>query len=90
MKELVCPHCKEKDIKKDGVRTTEKRGKIQRYKCKLCKYRFVVDDGFYRMRNKPEIITMSIDMYVSNLSSRKNEKSIKQTFKHQNKSYEHS
>ena len=71
MKELTCPHCKEKNIKKDGLRTTEKRGKIQRYRCKLCNYRFVVDDGFYRMRNNENIITMSIDMYISNLSSRK-------------------
>jgi hypothetical protein len=29
MKELICPRCKEKHIKKDGLRTTEKRGKIQ-------------------------------------------------------------
>ncbi len=71
MKEIVCPHCKEKSIKKDGLRTTEKRGKIQRYRCKLCNHRFVVDDGFYRMRNNENIITMSIDMYISNLSSRK-------------------
>jgi len=71
MKEIICPHCKEKHIKKDGLRTTEKRGKIQRYRCNLCNYRFVVDDGFYRMRNNEKIITMSIDMYISNLSSRK-------------------
>ncbi len=71
MKEMVCPHCKEKNIKKDGLRTTEKRGKIQRYRCNLCNYRFVFDDGFYRMRNNENIITMSIDMYISNLSSRK-------------------
>jgi transposase-like protein len=71
MKEIICPHCKEKDIKKDGLRTTEKRGKIQRYRCNLCNYRFVVDNGFYRMRNNENIITMSIDMYISNLSSRK-------------------
>ena len=71
MKEIICPHCKEKKIKKDGLRTTEKRGKIQRYRCKLCNYRFVIDDGFYRMRNNENIITMSIDMYISNLSSRK-------------------
>lgn len=71
MIEIICPHCKEKDIKKDGLRITEKRGKIQRYRCKLCNYRFVVDNGFYRMRNNENIITMSIDMYISNLSSRK-------------------
>jgi transposase-like protein len=71
MKELICPRCKEKHIKKDGLRTTEKRGKIQRYRCKLCNYRFVVDNGFFRMKNNENIITMSIDMYISNLSSRK-------------------
>ena len=71
MKEIICPHCKEKEIKKDGLRITERRGKIQRYRCKICNYRFVIDDGFYRMRNNENIITMSIDMYISNLSSRK-------------------
>ncbi len=68
---MICPHCKDKNIKKDGLRITEKRGKIQRYRCKLCNYRFVIDEGFYRMRNNENIITMSIDMYISNLSSRK-------------------
>src|SRR3989344_9635205 len=32
---------------------------------------FTQDLGFYRMRHKETIITMSIDMYISNLSSRK-------------------
>lgn len=71
MKEVICSHCREKDIKKDGIRKTEKRGKIQRYKCKSCNHRFVIDDGFFRMKNNENIITMSIDMYISNLSSRK-------------------
>ena len=34
------------------------------------------------MRNKPEIITMSIDMYVSNLSSRKMRNQLKRHFDH--------
>ena len=67
----ICPSCSSENIKKDGLRRTELRGKIQRYRCKNCNRRFVVDDGFYRMRNNESIITMSIDMYISNLSSRK-------------------
>src|SRR3989344_4215085 len=68
---FVCSFCSSENFKKDGLRKTEYRGKIQRYRCKNCNHRFVVDDGFFRMRNNEKIITMSIDMYISNLSSRK-------------------
>lgn len=71
MKDIVCPRCTENKTKKDGLRGTNHRGKIQRYRCKECNFRFVLDNGFYRMRNNENIITMSIDMYISNLSSRK-------------------
>lgn len=66
-----CKHCSGKNFLKKGFRKISYRGKIQKYFCKDCNKYFTNDDGFYRMRNKPEIITMSIDMYVSNLSSRK-------------------
>ncbi len=69
--DVKCIHCKLSNSYKKGCRITEKRGKIQKYYCKNCQRYFTNDDGFYRMRNKPEIITMSIDMYISNLSSRK-------------------
>ncbi len=66
-----CPKCQSKDIKKRGMRKTQNRGLIQRYECKSCKTAFVKDDGFFRMRNSPEKITDGIDLYFSNLSSRK-------------------
>ena len=69
--EIKCKHCKSQNFRREGTRKTDDRGKIQKYYCKDCHKFFTNDDGFYRMRNKPEIITMSIDMYVSNLSSRK-------------------
>jgi transposase-like protein len=53
------------------MRKTLNRGKIQKYQCLDCKKYFTHDDGFYRMRNNQKIISMSIDMYLSNLSSRK-------------------
>ena len=69
--QIRCIHCKADRYAKKGFRKTENRGKIQKYKCLSCHKYFTNDDGFYRMRTKPSIITMSIDMYVSNLSSRK-------------------
>ncbi len=71
MKQTKCVHCKKSNYVKIGFRTTENRGKIQRYKCKECGHKFTNDDGFYRMRNSEKKITMAIDLYFSNLSSRK-------------------
>ncbi len=72
MKELIsCIHCKNSNYSKEGFRKTEYRGKIQKYYCRDCDKFFTNNDGFYRMRNSASIVTMSIDMYVSNLSSRK-------------------
>lgn len=68
---IKCKHCSSLNFCKKGFRKTEYRGEIQKYYCKDCKRFFTNDDGFYRMRNNENIITMSIDMYISNLSSRK-------------------
>ena len=56
---------------KKGYRKTKYRGKIQKFYCKDCKRIFTEDSGFYRMRFSETTITMSVDMYISNLSSRK-------------------
>jgi len=79
---IKCKHCKSQNFRREGTRKTEYRGKIQKYYCKDCHKFFTNDDGFYRMRNKPEIITMSIDMYVSNLSSRKMRNQLKRHLNH--------
>lgn len=68
---VKCRFCKSANIVKKGFRQTEKRGKIQRFICRDCQRSFCHDDGFWRMRNKENIITMAIDMYLSSLSSRK-------------------
>lgn len=81
-KKIRCKHCGSTNNYKKGYRKTLHRGKIQKYYCRNCKRFFTNDDGFYRMRNKPEIITMSIDMYVSNLSSRKMRNQLKRYFDH--------
>ncbi len=68
---IKCIHCGSKNYSKQGYRKTQNRGKIQKYYCKDCNRFFTADFGFYRMRNSEKKITMGIDLYFSNLSSRK-------------------
>jgi len=70
-KQTTCPKCKSKHFKKDGKRKTDNRGLIQRFKCKNCSYRFVEDDGFFRMRNSPQKITLCLDLFYRGVSTRK-------------------
>ena len=68
---LKCPECGSEDVVKRGFTPTKERGKQQRFLCKSCRKTFVHDTGFWKMKNKESIITMCVDMYLSNLSSRK-------------------
>lgn len=53
---IACIFCKSSaDIVKAGFRYN-KSGKKQRYKCNKCKSLFVPNDGFWKMKHKPEII----------------------------------
>jgi len=67
---ITCPECKAEHTKKDGKRSTEHRGKIQRYKCLECGNRFAIDDGFFRMRNSPQKITQAVDLFYRGASTR--------------------
>lgn len=68
---IKCVQCGKSTFIKKGYRKTKNRGKIQKYLCLACDNYFTNDEGFYRMRNSPEKITAGIDLYFSNLSSRK-------------------
>lgn len=68
---ITCSNCEGNSVKKNGKRKTENRGDIQRFKCKSCGYRFTLDDGFFRMRNTPQKITQSIDLFYRGVSTRK-------------------
>ena len=70
-KKVLCPNCSSADVIKWCKRKTQNRGEIQRYKCKSCDYYFTIDDGFYRMRNTPQKITQSIDLFYRGVSTRK-------------------
>lgn len=64
---LACPNCKNKKLIKRGKRKNKISVK-QRYMCSNCKKRFVKNDGFKRMRYKPEIISRAIHMHQDGLS----------------------
>ena len=66
----VCPFCKSKNFIKWGLRfnhTTKK----QRWKCKSCSETFTIDDGFFKMKHKREVVTQCISLYMNGLSLRK-------------------
>jgi len=69
--EIICEKCNGKNIKKDGVRETKNRGKVQRYKCLGCSHRFSIDDGFWKMKNHEDKITSCMNMYYAGMSLRK-------------------
>ena len=68
---IICSYCKSEHIKKDGKRKTKNRDLIQRYKCLDCKKRFILNDGFYRMRNSAGKITLCLDLFYRGVSTRK-------------------
>lgn len=79
---IICLKCKSKSIKKDGKRKTENRGLIQRYKCNDCSHRFVLDDGFYRMRNNPQKVTLCLDLFYRGISTRKVQEHLQAFYPH--------
>jgi len=48
-----------KDIVLAG-KNYNKKGITQRYKCNICKRRFVPNDGFWKMKHTPEIIAEAL------------------------------
>jgi len=78
--ELKCPECSSKEVTKRGFRYTERREKIQKYFCKDCNHRFVLDNPYFRMRNKDQVITQCTDLYYSGMSFRKIAQHLKRFF----------
>lgn len=68
--EISCPNCDSLEIVKRGKRKT-KNGFVQRFGCKNCGKRFVVDSGFERMKATPQIVTVSLDLFFKGVSTRK-------------------
>ena len=80
--EIKCPYCSSNEVIKRGLRNTENRGKIQRYSCKKCNKRFVVNNGFFRMRNHPQKITLCMDLFFRGVSLRKAQEHLQAFYPH--------
>lgn len=65
----ACPKCQSEKIVKHGIRHN-KYGNIQRFSCKDCKNRFVVNLGFEKMGATPQSITSAMQLYFTGESLR--------------------
>jgi len=81
-KKLSCPNCKSKNVIKWCKRKTQNRGLIQRYKCKDCGKYFTIDDGFFRMRNAPQKVTLCLDLFYRGVSTRKVQEHLQTFYPH--------
>ena len=68
--QLVCKYCGSPNLIKRGVRKN-KSGRIQRFSCKDCGKRFVVNVGFEKMKATPQVVTVALDLYFKGISYRK-------------------
>ena len=68
--EQVCKYCGSQNLIKRGVRKN-KSGFAQRFGCKDCGKRFVVNIGFEKMKATPEVVTVALDLYFKGISLRK-------------------
>lgn len=66
-----CPRCKSYKTIKKGLSKTLNRGNQQRNICKECKYSFIVDKGFWKMKFSEAKVNQAIDTYFEGLSLRK-------------------
>lgn len=79
-KPIECLKCKTQDqIVKDGKRYN-KSGEIQKYLCRNCGYRFIVNVGFENAKKNPKVICAAIDLYFKGVSLRKVADHVKQFY----------
>lgn len=79
---IKCEYCRSTNIIKWCKRKTLNRGIIQRYKCKDCGKFFTIDDGFFRMRNTPQKITLCLDLFYRGVSTRKVQEHLQAFYPH--------
>src|SRR3989339_1906848 len=63
----TCPNCRSNDIRKKGIRHN-KSGKKQKYQCCVCRHFFIEDNGFKKMRHKPNVIVRAIHQHIDGMS----------------------
>lgn len=78
----ICPHCKKTDVVKRGSFETKAHGEQQRYFCKNCNRKFILQTAFYRMRNTPQKITLCLDLFYRGVSTRKVQEHLQTFYPH--------
>jgi transposase-like protein len=68
--EQVCKYCGSSNLIKRGIRKN-KSANAQRFSCKDCGKRFVVNVGFEKMKATPQVVTIALDLYFKGISLRK-------------------
>lgn len=81
-KKVSCPFCSSANVIKRGKRKTQNRGLIQRYGCQDCGKRFVEDDGFFKMKNAPQKVTLCLDLFYRGVSTRKVQEHLQAFYPH--------
>jgi len=62
-----CPKCKSYKIQKKGFRYNN-TGKKQKFLCSDCGTWFIIDDGFKKMRHKPNDIVRAVHQHIDGMS----------------------
>lgn len=71
-----CPYCESNNIIKDGTRKTT-LGKKQRWLCKECKARFVLEP-IKKIKGNADIVTLCMDLFFKGFSYRKIQDTLQQ------------
>jgi transposase-like protein len=74
-----CLKCKSESIIKCGIRHN-KSGDIQRYRCKACNHKFIVNIGFEKSRANSKAVVVALDLYFKGVSLRKVSDHLKQFY----------
>lgn len=67
---LSCKKCGSSEIVKRGIRKNG-AGQVQRFYCQACGYRFVINEGFLKMKNDGKIVCLALDLFFKGNSFRK-------------------
>lgn len=82
MDKVKCRFCgSDKTIRK-GFRKTENRDRVQKYFCKGCNKFFIIDDGFFKMKNSPQKVTLCLDLFYKGISTREIQSHLKTFYPH--------
>ena len=65
-----CRKCGSLELVKHGIRKNQS-GQVQRVTCKACGHRFVINEGFLKMKNDGKIVCLALDLYFKGNSFRK-------------------